>query len=211
MGTGTSSGRSKGEGTLLDLSSLPYGTGAVAGVCAVLLGYLVTVLLTTTWALDAIDGAAPTDGLAGLAGWKAVGWLFYGAHGVAVRFSTATGVTSVDFVGTSGGSLLFLYVVPPAVLLLAGALTAVRVSTRRPARAAASGATVVVGYAVALLAGSALLGATFDGATAAPGLPLFSAVGYPLVFGAMGGVAAAALSTPSAAERANETGNSSDG
>jgi hypothetical protein len=211
MGTGTSSGGSKGEETLVDLSPLPYGAGAVAGVCAVLFGYLVTVLLTATRALDAIGGAAPTGGLAGLTGWKAVGWLFYGAHGVAVRFSTTAGVTSVDFVGTSGGSLVFLYVVPPATLLLAGGLTAARAGARRPKRAAASGATVVVGYAVALLAGSVLLGATFDGATATPGLPLFPAVGYPLVFGAMGGVAAAALSTPSAAERANGTSESSDG
>ena len=67
-----------------------------------------------------------------------------------------------------------------------------------------------MGYAVALLAGSALLGATFGGTTASPGLPLGSAVGYPTVFGVMGGVAAAVLSTTPAAERANETSESPD-
>lgn len=210
MATGTSSETSDhGTSASAGRHPLPYRTGAVAGVCAALFGYVLTVLLTAQRAIEAVGGPAPADGLAGLAGWKAVGWLFYGAHGVPIRFSDATGVTaSVDIVGASVGSLAVLYVVPPVALLLAGGLVAVRAGARRPRRAAAAGATVVVGYAVALLAGSLLLGATLGEYTAAPALPFVSAVGYPLVFGAMGGLAAAALSVTPAAKRPETTESS---
>jgi hypothetical protein len=63
------------------------------------------------------------------------------------------------------------------------------------------GATVVTGYAVALVLGSVLLCASLGTYTATPAVPVLSAVGYPLVFGAMGGVAAAVLSTTPAANR----------
>jgi len=72
-------------------------TGAAVGAGAVLLGYFVTVLLTARRALDAVgSGPAPTGGLPG---WTAVGWLFYNAHGVSVRFTDAGGTVGVDFVG----------------------------------------------------------------------------------------------------------------
>jgi hypothetical protein len=151
----------------------------------VLLGYFVTVLLTARRALDAVgSGPAPTGGLPG---WKAVGGLFYNAHGVSVRFTDAGGTVGVDFVGTGGGALASLYAVPPAVLLLGGGLTAFRARETSPTRAARTGASVVTGYAVALLAGSFPLGASLGPYSAAPALPVLPGVGYPLVFGAMGG------------------------
>jgi hypothetical protein len=60
---------------------------------------------------------------------------------------------------------------------------------------------VVAGYAVALVAGRPLLGASLGSYTATPAVPVLPAVGYPLAFGAMGGVAAAVLSTTPAADR----------
>jgi len=174
-------------------------TGAVVGLGAVLLGYFVTVLLAARRALDAVgSGPAPTGGLPG---WKAVGWLFYNAHGVGVRFTEAGGTVGIDFVGGDGGALALLYAVPPVVLLLGGGLTAFLTRETSPKRAAKTGATVVTGYAVALLAGSVLLGASLGPYSAAPALPVLPAVGYPLVFGAMGGVAAAVLSTTPVADR----------
>jgi len=116
--------------------SFPYRTGAVTGAGAVPVGYPATVLLTATRALDVVGGGpAPVDALPG---WKAVGWLFYNAHGVGVRFVGAGGTVGVGFVETSGGTLP---------------------------------------------------------------LPVLPAVGYPLLFGAMGGVAAAVLSLTPAADR----------
>jgi hypothetical protein len=201
MATGTSSEKSD-DGTAVSAGfpPLPYRTGAVAGAGAVLVGYLTTVLLTATRALDvAASGPAPTDTLPG---WKAVGWLFYNAHGVVVRFvDGGGGAVGIDFVEASGGALAPLYLVPPVVLLVAGGITAFRAGETRPKRAAAAGVTVTTGYAVALLAGILLFGASLGPYTAAPGVPLASAVGYPLAFGAMGGVAAAVLSLTPAANR----------
>ena len=200
MATGTSSDSSdRRTEASTGFPPLPYRAGAGAGVGAVLLGYLVTVLLTATRAVDVVGtGPAPTDTLPG---WKAVGWLFYNAHGVGVRFADAGGTVGVDFVEASGGSLAVLYVVPPVALLLAGGVVALRAGETSPKRAALAGVTVVTGYAVALLVGSLLFGASLGPYTAAPATPLLSAVGYPLVFGAMGGVAAAALSLTPAANR----------
>jgi hypothetical protein len=97
---------------------LPYPTGVVVGVGAALVGYVTTVLLTATRAVDAVgSGPAPTGSLPG---WKANGWLFYNAHGVVVRFADGDGAVGVDFVEASGGSLAPLYAVPPVVLFLAG-------------------------------------------------------------------------------------------
>ena len=200
MATGTSSEKSdNGTGVSTGFPPLPYRAGAVAGAGAVLVGYLTTVLLTATRALDvAASGPAPTDTLPG---WKAVGWLFYNAHGVVVRFVDGGGAVGIDFIEASGGALASLYVVPPVVLLVAGGITAFRAGETSPKRAAAAGLTVVTGYAVALLVGSLLFGASLGPYTAALALPLVSAVGYPLVFGAMGGVAAAVLSLTPAANR----------
>lgn len=199
MATETSSGESdrRTEGSS-GVPALPYRAGAVAGAVAVPVGYLAAVLVTATRALDAVGrGPAPTDALPG---WKAVGWLFYNAHGVGVRFADAGGTVGIDLLESSG-ALAPLYVVPPAVLLIAGGITAFRASETRPRRAAAAGATVVTGYAVSLLAGVPLFGAALGPYTAAPAVPFISAVGYPLVFGAMGGVAAAVLSLTPAANR----------
>ena len=200
MATGTSSEKSEdGTGLSAGFPPLPYRVGAVVGVGAALVGYLTMVLLTATRALDAVEGGpAPTNALPG---WKAVGWLFYNAHGVGMRFADAGGTVGVDFVEASGGSLAPLYVVPPVVLLVAGGITAFRAGETRPRRAAAAGVTVATGYALVLLAGSLLFGASLGSYTAAPALPLVPAVGYPLVFGAMGGVAAAVLSLTPAANR----------
>ena len=200
MATGTSAGSGRRTGTSTGSASLPHRTGAVAGAGSVLVGYLTTVLLAATRALDAVEvGPAPTEGLSG---WKAVGWLFYNAHGVGVRFADADGAVAVDFVEASGGALAPLYLVPPAVLLLAGGVTTLRTDGAGPKRAAVAGATVVTGYAAALLIGSPLFGASLGPYAAAPAAPVLAAVGYPLIFGAMGGVAAAILSRTPAANRA---------
>ena len=199
MGTGTSDGSGRWIGMSTDDPPVSLGVGTATGAGAVLLGYFATVLLTATRALDVVGtGPAPTEGLPG---WKAVGWLFYNAHGVGVRFVDAGAPVGVDFVEASGGALAPLYVIPPVVLLLAGGIAAVSAGETALKRAAIAGATVVTGYATVLLLGSLLFGATLGGYAAAPALPLLSAVGYPLVFGAMGGVAAAVLSTTPAARR----------
>lgn len=200
MPTGTPSGKSdRRTAGSTGFPSLPYRTGTVAGTGAALVGYLTTVLLTATRAREVVgSGPAPIDTLPG---WKAAGWLFYNAHGVGIRFADASGTVGIDFVEASGGTLAPLYAVPPVVLLVAGGITAFRAGETGPKRAAAAGVTVVTGYAVALVAGSLLLGASPGSYAAAPALPLVPAVGYPLVFGAMGGVAAAVLSLTPAANR----------
>jgi hypothetical protein len=162
-------------------------------------GYLTTVLLTATRALDVVSGGPVAAD--GLPGWRAVGWLFYNAHGVRVRFVSADGVSTVDFIEAGGGSLAVLYLLPPVVLLLAGAVVAARVGASGPRQGMTAGATVLTGYGGALVLGVVPLGGSLGPYTAGPALPLLAAVGYPLAFGTMGGFAAAALSVPTAAER----------
>lgn len=178
------------------------------GVLAAVIGYLTTVLLTATRALDAVSrGPVAADGISG---WRAAGWLFYNAHGVGIRFVEADVARTVDFIEVGGGSLAVLYLLPPAILLLAGATVARRVGASGPRQGATAGATVLVGYGAALVLGVVPLGESFGPYTAAPVIPFLAAVGYPLAFGAMGGFAAVALSVRTAVERAPDAGETAE-
>jgi hypothetical protein len=178
-------------------------TGAVAGLAAFAVGYV----LTYAWRAPAVnDSLRGLNFLAELVGaeaiptWKGVAWLFYGAHGVATRFPTLGGGTElVNMVEQSGdGTVALLYVLVPVLLLVAGGLAARLADADSPGEGAAAGATVVVGYVVLAAVGTVLaahaIGDTGSGIAPDPvtGV-LLAGVVYPLVFGGVGGALASYL------------------
>ncbi len=180
------------------------GRGAVAGLAAFVVGYV----LTYAWRAPAVaDSLRGLNVLAGLLGvetvptWKGVAWLFYGAHGATTRFPTLGGGTElVNVVEQSGdGTVALLYVLVPALLLLAGAAAARVAGARTAGEGGGAGATVAVGYVVPAVAGT-VLAAHAIGETGASIAPdpvtgaLLAGVVYPTAFGAIGGAAASYLS-----------------
>ena len=174
--------------------------GAAAGAVAFVAGYVLTYAWRAPSVNDSLQGLnliADLLGLQAIPTWKAVAWLFFGAHGVVTRFPTPTGGTQlVNMVEQSGdGTVAALYLLVPVVLLLAGAATARRADARAAGDGAIAGATVTIGYAVLAAAftflSSHAIGDT--GATIAPdpvtGI-LLAGVVYPAVFGAIGGAVA---------------------
>lgn len=137
----------------------------------------------------------------GVADWQVTSWYTLAAHHVplseSISGSRAGMRETTNLISTSGGRFRFLYLLPPLVLFLAGVLVAVASGDRSSGvRAAGNGALLVVGYgAVSMLA--ALFAAKSQsgfGATARLGPSIFesfvfAAVLYPLVFGALGGLA----------------------
>lgn len=175
--------------------------GTVAGVAAFVVGYVLVYAWRAPAVNDSLRGLnflAQLLGVDAIPTWKGVGWLFFGAHGVATRFPLPGGGTEfVNLVEQSGdGTVVVLYVLVPVLLSLAGAVTAWFVDARDPVAGAAAGATVAVGYLVLAALGTVLFthGIGNSGASIAPdpvtGVLLAGLV-YPVTFGAIGG----ALST----------------
>lgn len=174
----------------------PAVRGTVAGLGAALLGYLLVYLRTAREVEAELAGLNALVGFFGGDGvptWKGVGWLAYNAHNVAFRMPTRDGTAAHSFIGSSG-ELTALYLLPPALLLLAGFLVARSTDrTGRPRRAALAGASVAGGYCVVALAGAFLTGVEAFGRTAGPDLlaaALLAGVAYPVVFGGLGGALA---------------------
>ncbi len=174
--------------------------GAVAGVGAWLLGYLVAYVWKSQAVSEALRGVGFVSELLGgeaVPAWKGVSWLFFNAHFVAARFPTITGGTqTANFVTGEDGSTAMV-VLPVVVLLAAGFVAAYG----RPGGAlerAKAGATVALGY-LPLSAGVALVATHAIGDTDAAIAPdlvtavLLAGLAYPLVLGAVGGTLSSAL------------------
>lgn len=169
--------------------------GAVAGAVAYLLGYV----LTYAWkapaveeSVQAINFLAELFGGQAIPTWKAVGWLYFNAHVVAIRVQGMGGDRMVNLISESDdGSLVLLYVLVVAVLFLAGAAVARYGTADRVGNAAAAGATVVVGYLPLVVVTAFLFRHAFGGDVAvAPDLVTavaLAGVVLPAFLGAVGG------------------------
>lgn len=198
--------RGRGSEAPSSLLSRNLRVGAVVGVGAYLLGYLVTFLFTS---VDGVDGGE-------VAGWKFAGMIFYGAHTVDAQFTASvegrTDSETFDLFGGNGPPDLastvpeaLYFLVPVAVLLAAGYLLSARVDWELSvAEAALVGATPTVGYLAAAVVGTFLFESTESGslfgvsgsATLGPDLVpavLLAGLLYPLVCGAVGGALGSAL------------------
>jgi hypothetical protein len=186
-------------------------TGAIVGAAAYVVGYLVTFLLTM---IDGLESAGE------FAAWKAVGWVFYGAHNVQLSSTqTAAGQSRsqsyniFDMAGnefaSAGAGLTstipsFVYMLVPVVVLIGAGYVAYQQAGVRGLetdRVAAVGASVVAGYLALAVVGrflfqyseSASIGGRSVSVTIGPELAtavLLTGLLYPLVLGAIGAVLA---------------------
>lgn len=175
---------------------LPLKAGAIRGLVAFVVGLWIVGLLQVLELL-----------LAGMySGFESMlygtGWLFLSGHLVDISVSvTGAGAGgTIDFLDLFGSESLFptavYYAIPPAVLFLAGRATARTYGSDRLSteQLALTGATIAGGYLPAALVGSLLLARTEEylGATVTVGpdpvsAVLFAGIGYPLLFGGLGG------------------------
>jgi hypothetical protein len=162
--------------------------GAASGVSALVVGYLVTYLSVG----DAVESSVLrqlADAFGGdLSTSTVVGWVFFNAQAVPTRLPGLLGSTSVDLLARADAFPAFLYVVPPLLLLVAGATVGVRAADRSGLVAGVGG--VVAGYLLSVGVAAVLFSVELGGTTAGP--PLLTAVAvagvcYPAVFGGVGG------------------------
>lgn len=177
----------------------PVLRGAAAGLLAYLLGYAGLYLWKSREvesALSGLNALVSFFGGDGIPTWKAVGWLFYDAHNVALRVPSGDGSVSRHLIGGEG-NLTALYALPPLLLLAGGFLVAYTADAADdPGRGALAGASVAVGYVVLAVAGAFVTSVEAFGSSVGPGLltaALLAGVAYPVVFGGLGGLLAAVV------------------
>lgn len=167
---------------------LPFVAGAVAGVGAWVLNYLFVYVITSGDIRNSVLGQfteIPT--------WKIVGWVFYNAHLVDTVYDVPLFGGAGNAIGGEEGFTVLLFVVVPAVLLVAG-LAIGRysgVGEMDAANAALSGATLVPGYALLSVVGVFVFTTERVTPDVVTGI-LLAGLLYPLVFGALGALVARA-------------------
>lgn len=191
------------DSSVADTQILPRATlvrGALAGVGAWLLGYLVVYVSKADAVSESLRGVGFVSQLLGgeaIPAWKGVSWLFLNAHFVSTKFPTIAGGTrTMNFVTGEGGSTLLL-VLAPLLLVAAGLLTAYGRGESLSERVKA-GATISLGYlplsAVVALVTTHAIGDTEAAIAADPVTAvLLAGIIYPVVFGALGGAASDVL------------------
>ena len=164
------------------------GVAALGGVLAYLVGYALTYAavgqdVSNSLASRVLEIATGDPGT-----WQLVGWVYYNAHYVSVEVPGLFGSTAVNLVGETFSSALF--VLPPVVLLVAGAAVAVAGRVDRPVAGAVAGLAVTIGYLPLAALGAVMVGIDIGDSTAGPTVAaavLLAGLVYPLLFGTVGG------------------------
>lgn len=184
---------------VMDRSDLPLLEGAVGGVLAYVLGYLVVYGWQAPSVRETLSGINAIIELVGgqtIPVWQAVGWLFYNAHAVPLQFpALGPGSASRSLIG-EGGAASVLFIVPPVLLLLLGAGVAWWTDVDDIAAGAVAGSTILLGYVVLAAVGVFLFRYSIQDAFIGPALArglLLAGILYPAVFGAIGGGLAATV------------------
>lgn len=188
----------------MTFSHMPLRRTIPAGVLAYLAQYAVAFALLgsrTGAALQSIqvekaygDPEALTTSIdATIPAWKAVGWFLHSAHNAKLIAPLPdSGVTlTLNLVARTGGQFQLLYILPPIALVAVGFLVA-RTSKTYGARGEQyTGASVALGYVPCCIVGGLLF--TVGSPAIGPSLLqsiLYAGIGYPVVFGYLGGFAA---------------------
>ncbi|APW99943.1 hypothetical protein CHINAEXTREME_20175 [Halobiforma lacisalsi AJ5] len=181
-----------------DRFPVPVLEGAIAGVAAWVVGYVLTYLVVSgevresplNRVIEAFSGEPAT--------YEMVGWVFYNAHLVETVFRDVPilGTQAASYIGGEEGFSLVLFAVPIGLLFASG----IALATYRGASEATEGLVVglatIPGYLVLMIAGVFIFEVTVGGASGAPDtLPaiVFAGVIYPAVFAGTGGVVGAVL------------------
>ncbi|MFC3477074.1 transporter [Halobacterium litoreum] len=182
----------------LDRNAL--GTGAVAGVLAYALGYVVTYLWQSSSVENALDGYNFVASLFGgdpIPTWQGVGWLFYNAHAVAFTHpGLGGGRVARNFIA-DGNAPQLLYLLPPLVLVLTGFVLARAANAPDGQTGARAGVQLASGYFVLAVVGLFAFQYSSGGSSIHVDYVLgvvLAGLLYPLAFGAAGGALAGATS-----------------
>ena len=183
------------------VARLPFRAGAVVGALAYLSGYLLTYAITagrirSELARMDVNAALSLFGSSGVTPWQIAGWFYYGAHFVDVSVTSSEMDLSTEVVElTAGDARVYLFVLPPVLLLTAGSIAARLAHADRPTIAATAGLTVLPGYFALAFVGAFLTQVTVVIAAVGPELTTALVAGfcYPLVFAPLGGVLAAVV------------------
>ncbi len=173
----------------------PYVVGAAAGLLVWILGYVLTYLLSATEMDDSVINGFVRFAEGESATYELVGWVFYNAHFVSVRYVNVPISLPRNFIGGEDGFSVVLFLIPPLLCLAAGLALGRFRGIADTAEGAITGALVFPGYLVPSVAGVFLFEVTVGDASGAPALlPAIVLAGilYPVVFGAVGGAVAAA-------------------
>ncbi|RLM57100.1 transporter [Halobellus sp. Atlit-31R] len=174
------------------------GVAAAGGVLSYLVAYALTYAVTGQQIANSLAARVLEIATGEPGTWKLVGWVFYSAHFVTSEIPGLFGSTAVNLVGRGDTFPSVLFVLPPLVLVVAGALVALLGRSKTPLAGAVAGASVLVGYLPLAVGGALAVAIDVGGATAGPTLVpaiLLAGLVYPLVFGALGG-ALGTLATP---------------
>ena len=180
----------------MNQSSRSYAIAAVGGVVAFVLSYVLVYALSISTVQDSIltsVGEAP--------GWKVVGWVFFNAQfvttTVTIDLPLVGGTDAVNFISESDSLSALLYVIPPAILTVAGLATARLDGARETARALRLGPGVALGYLPMTVVGALLFAVSFGSDSG--GTPtlltavVLAGVVYPVVFGTLGSLVGTTL------------------
>jgi hypothetical protein len=167
---------------------LPFVTGAVAGAGAWVLNYLFVYVITSGDIRNSVLGQfteIPT--------WKIVGWVFYNAHYVDTIYDVPIFGGAGNAIGGEDGYPWLLFVDGPVDLHSAGLAVGRDAGGdhREGPHAALAGATLVPGYALLSVVGVFAFASERVTPDVVTGI-LLAGLLYPLVFGALGALAARA-------------------
>lgn len=167
-------------------------TGGIAGAAAYVVGYIMTYAWKSGDYRDVLDNINPIMEFLGSQApetWRIIGWLFYSAHYVDTSIDLGVEQFYVNLVQSGGGNLELLYLIPPALLVVAGFAVARNFQHERVIDAATKGAWVALGYLPLVAFGAILFQIDGSGPDLIPSI-LIAGVVYPVIFGAVGGVLA---------------------
>ena len=184
-----------------DTTRRSYAVGALAGVAAFVLTYVLVYAMSIATVQDALLTNIAESFGDGRAAWKIVGWVFFNAQFVTTTITVTIpflgGTSAVNFIAESESLSPVLYLLPPAVLTAAGIGTARIDGATDVGRAVRVGPAVVLGYLPLAVLGAVLF--TVSAGESGQGAPtLLTAVAlagvvYPAVFGAVGATLAATV------------------
>ncbi|WP_336024812.1 transporter [Halobellus salinisoli] len=166
------------------------GTATVAGVLSYLVTYALTYAMTGQQIANSLAARVLELATGDPGTWKLVGWVFYSAHYVTSEIPGLFGSTSVNLISRGDAFSPALFVLPPVILLIAGALVAVAARAESPLSGAVGGASVALGYLPLAIAGALAFSISVGDSNAGPTLVtavLLAGIVYPLVFGGVGG------------------------
>lgn len=184
--------------TIADTDSRQFAESAVAGLAAWIVGYVLTYFLVATDIetsplnrfIELVGGESAT--------YELVGWIFYNAHFVDITYSGVSVFSPpASFIGGEDGFTALLYLIPPALLVIAGVALGRYRGVTTPKDGAIAGVLVTPGYLVLAVIGVFLFTVSVGDTSGAPDLlpaVVLAGVVYPAVFGALGGAVAALTS-----------------